>query len=154
MKRNEQIVPLSRDHHAGLLFCWKIRQGIRNQTETERIRQYVLYFWQEHLKTHFREEEELLFSTTTDVLIGRAISEHRILENRIRQVIDNKQINYTLLEEIADLTDNHIRFEERILFPFLESVLPVAVLNSIGNTLRELHKDSRPDNYADAFWTS
>ncbi|NCT95599.1 MAG: hemerythrin domain-containing protein, partial [Chitinophagaceae bacterium] len=116
MKRNEQIVPLSRDHHAGLLFCWKIRQGIRNQTETERIRQYVLYFWQEHLKTHFREEEELLFSTTTDVLIGRAISEHRILENRIRQVIDNKQINDTLLEEIADLTDNHIRFEERILF--------------------------------------
>lgn len=35
MKRNENLVPLSRDHHFGLLCCWKIRQGIKKEVSQE-----------------------------------------------------------------------------------------------------------------------
>jgi len=38
IKRNEALKPLSRDHHHGLLLCWKIRQGIKLNIEPERIK--------------------------------------------------------------------------------------------------------------------
>ncbi len=62
IKRNENMVPLSRDHHFGLLFCWKIRQGLKAKIDLERIRKYILHFWKSHLEQHFKEEETLLFS--------------------------------------------------------------------------------------------
>ena len=29
IKRSEYLKPLSRDHHQGLLLCWKIRTGLK-----------------------------------------------------------------------------------------------------------------------------
>lgn len=34
MKRNENIVLLSRDHHFGLLCAWKIRQGLKKKLKS------------------------------------------------------------------------------------------------------------------------
>ena len=54
IKRRKELVPLSRDHHNGLLLCWKIRTGIRTEIDYTRISQYVLYFFEHDLKEHFR----------------------------------------------------------------------------------------------------
>ena len=35
LKRNPNLVPLSREHHYGLLFCWKLKQGLANGTDPE-----------------------------------------------------------------------------------------------------------------------
>ena len=61
IRRNKHILELSRDHHFTLLFCWKIRQGLKMQIAPERLKNYVNYFWGEHMQPHFREEEEILF---------------------------------------------------------------------------------------------
>ncbi|MEO5946621.1 MAG: hypothetical protein ABIP79_07360, partial [Chitinophagaceae bacterium] len=53
IKRSKQLTPLSREHHDGLLFAWKIRQGLENETPLEQLRKYTMWFWQQHIKPHF-----------------------------------------------------------------------------------------------------
>ena len=62
IKRNQHIVQLSKDHHFTLLFCWKIRQGIKMQIESERQKNYIRYFFKEHMEPNFQNEEKLLFN--------------------------------------------------------------------------------------------
>ena len=61
IKRNENLVPVSREHHATLLFCWKLRTGVKGETEPERMIRYTNWFWLHHLQSHFATEEKLLF---------------------------------------------------------------------------------------------
>lgn len=44
IKRTKALQPLSRDHHHGLLLCWKIRQGIKLNVEPERIKNIWIGF--------------------------------------------------------------------------------------------------------------
>lgn len=43
LKRNENLKVLSREHHYGLLFSWKIREGLQKSIPTERMRPFVEY---------------------------------------------------------------------------------------------------------------
>lgn len=151
MKRNKHIVSLSHDHHDGLLFCWKIRQGIKNRVDPLRIVRYVRYFWQDHLLSHFREEEQLLFILPGDEKVARALDEHRQVAVLVNGLLNGPAADaYPLLSVLADTVDNHIRFEERILFPYLEKRLPEAQLENIG---RQLNKNPHlPDAWPDAYW--
>ncbi|MBN8672865.1 MAG: hemerythrin domain-containing protein [Chitinophagales bacterium] len=152
IKRNENIVPLSRDHHFGLLFCWKIRQGLKAKIELERVRKYILYFWKFHLEQHFNEEETLLFSQVQNKLCDDGFSQHKEIRNIIARFTESANDNEELYALLASLVDEHIRFEERILFPYLESVLPVEKLGEIGTQLKEMHVEPSADNYSDEFW--
>ena len=60
IKRNENILKLSKEHHFSLLFCWKIRQGLKAGADSSRIIKYVQYFKTHFLLPHFSEEEIFL----------------------------------------------------------------------------------------------
>ena len=53
MKRDKNIVPLSQDHHFGLLSGWKIKQGIKKNISYERIKNYINYHWDNSQSFHF-----------------------------------------------------------------------------------------------------
>ncbi len=151
MKRDENIVTLSRDHHIALLFCWKIRQGIKKQVPADRIRPYVQYFWDNHLEQHFLEEETVLFAGLHDALCEQAIAEHAVIRQLIVET-SAADITEDKLSLLADSIDNHIRFEERTLFPHLEQLLQGNPLMAIGERLRQMHEAHLPDIYPDEFW--
>ncbi|MGV3589658.1 MAG: hemerythrin domain-containing protein [Adhaeribacter sp.] len=154
LKRSEHIVILSREHHTGLLFCWKIRQGLRKEVDTKRIRAYVPYFWENHLRQHFQEEEEQLFLKVNDALCQKALQQHQEIKSLIEQVIQSTPApTPNLLNQLADYVDAHIRFEERELFPHLEKVLNPQELKNIGAALEQSHATPVTDNFPDAFWT-
>lgn len=148
MKRNKNIVPLSQDHHFGLLCSWKIRQGLKKEVDIDRIQKYVDYFWNNSLKQHFKEEE-LLFASLNDDFTLRVIKEHSDLEKLHQHIITEN--SSTLLIEFSDLLEKHIRFEERQWFPYLESTHNDSELEEIGIKLNEIHSDEK-DNYPDEFW--
>jgi len=152
MKRHESIVALSREHHFGLLFCWKIRQGIKKHVPTERIQPYIQYFWDYHLQQHFEEEEKLLFAALQDDLCDQAILEHNNIRELVASVNRIIPVRPDKLILLADTVDNHIRFEERTLFPHIEKELPEEVLADIGLRLKLLHEGHPKDNYHDEFW--
>ncbi|MFT3903482.1 MAG: hemerythrin domain-containing protein [Niabella sp.] len=151
MKRNENIIPLSRDHHDGLLFCWKIRQGIKLDVELTRIQAYARYFWEQHLRQHFYEEENILFKYQDDEFTQRAMKEHTEIKELI-ETITNANIEKRSLQHLADLVDKHIRYEERELFPHLESTLTAEQLTEVGAQLQLLHAVGHHDDFTDTFW--
>lgn len=147
-------MPLSREHHFGLLFCWKIRQGLKNGTDLELMRTYVLYFWKNVLKPHFEEEEWLLDKLVSedDVNKSRMEEEHKLLQALIELIQNGSPMDKDLFRVLdKDLVD-HIRWEERELFPYLQTVVDDAKLDHIGKLMEHKH-DPRIDNFTPEFWT-
>jgi hemerythrin-like domain-containing protein len=153
MKRNENIQALSRDHHFGLLFCWKIQKGLTSNVEIERINRYVNYFWETNLHQHFLEEETILFHQLHDRFCDDAIREHKAIALQINKINNKEKLNPKAYADLAMLVNRHIRFEERILFPHLENTLSANQLRIIGLELAELHQKEAVDDYEDEFWS-
>ena len=151
IKRSKHIVTLSREHHTGLLFCWKIRQGLKKQADTSRMQKYVAYFWQNHLRQHFQEEEKHLFEKVNDEYCWKAMQQHRDIRALIHQ-ITSSHLSEALLNQLADTVDAHIRYEERELFPHLERELDEQELIRIGAALEQAHAHPVKDDFADEFW--
>ncbi|HEY9341683.1 MAG TPA: hemerythrin domain-containing protein [Hanamia sp.] len=150
VKRNENIAKLSRDHHASLMFCWKLRQGIRHHVSTERMTKYLEYFLEHHFNPHFKEEEEILFAGQHHKKVEKAIDDHVAIKRAIHNILfSDSEHQYDELSALADSVDDHVRYEERKLFPFLEKELTKQQLETIGN---QISVEPLKDNYKDEFW--
>ena len=152
IKRSPYLVALSRDHHTGLLFCWKIRTGIKKEVAPERINRYIVYYWNEHLKTHFEEEETLLFDPVKTPLSKKAMEQHVGIRQQLTKVTGPEKHNSEAYLVLEQLVNEHIRFEERELFPALEQELSEEQLIVVGERLKVLHDTPLKDDYADEFW--
>ena len=149
MKRDKNIVPLSQDHHFGLLSGWKIKQGIKKNISYERIKKYINYHWDNSQSFHFDEEEKILFPYSDDELTQRALDEHKEIRKLLKTL--NEVEDFELLTLYADKVTEHIRFEERVLFPHLENILTEEQLAEVGKKLNEIHHYAE-DEYHDEFW--
>jgi iron-sulfur cluster repair protein YtfE (RIC family) len=152
LKRNENIRAISKDHHWGLLFCWKIKTGLNNNIEPERLKKYLNHFWEGHLKGHFHDEEVLLFSRVNDDLCNKGKLDHQLITALILKIIDKKDASTNDLQALIEMLQAHIRFEERILFPHFENILSSEILLSIGDLLAKEHNSEYEENYPDNFW--
>jgi hemerythrin-like domain-containing protein len=135
IKRSKQLTPLSKDHHDGLLFAFKIKQGLKNGSDIKLIAEYVQWFWKNHLEEHFREEEQILAPhlPAENELLKQMFDEHESIEAMIH--INENIPDSTLLQNLAQAIDDHIRFEERVLFPYAEKIIPENELNLIYEQL-------------------
>lgn len=149
IKRSDEIVKLSRDHHISLLFCWKIRNGIKKNAEVSRMKNYVSYFLTDHMRPHFQEEEDFLFAPIKDEKVQRALNEHVVILNLTGKILNSDEPEKDDLLNLANLVDTHVRYEERILFPHLESILSAEQLAEIG---RQLSDHLSKDIFEDKFW--
>ncbi len=152
IKRHDNIAPLSREHHGALLFSWKLKQGVKNGTSTERIKKYISWFWKHHLLPHQQTEEEVLFTDATDPLVKKALEEHTEIRDRIDAILVNESTAREAIPELAELNDTHIRYEERELFPHLEKKLSLVELERIGQILLHNEEHSAKEDYDDPFW--
>lgn len=148
MKRNINLQELSRDHHHGLLLGWKIRKGLQTEVPESSIADYVRFFWDRALAPHFSEEEELIlrFLSDNDEFKQRTLLEHQAVQDRVKNLNTKDD-----LLGLATLLDNHIRFEERELFPYLESLLTENQLEKIGESIATSHHPYT-ENYPNEFW--
>lgn len=152
IKRNENLVRISRDHHATLLFCWKIRTGLKLNIDTERIKTYVQYFWQVHMQPHFVEEETILFVPVKDAAVQKALDEHADINKQVESIMASSIVQSQQLATLADVVDNHVRYEERELFPHLENILTGEQLKEIGSRLQATAGTVCNDDFTDEFW--
>lgn len=150
IKRSKQLTPLSKEHHDGLLFAWKIKQGLKNGTDIKVIAQYVQWFWENHLQEHFREEEEILAPHLPgdNELLKQMVDEHQEIESMIH--INENIPDANLLLNLAQAVDDHIRFEERQFFPYAEKAIPEKELNLIYEQLSK--EPASRENWEVEFW--
>lgn len=118
IKRHEALKYLSREHHSGLLLCWHIKEGFKKKIDILRIKTYADFVWENNLKNHFKLEEKYLFPVLEEdhELIKRALSEHFRLELLFNTASEPSAI----LKFIEKELEEHIRFEERVLFNLIQ----------------------------------
>jgi hemerythrin-like domain-containing protein len=149
IKRSKQLAPFSREHHDALVFLLRIKQGLKNGTAAAMISEYIHWFWTNNLETHFKQEERLLLPhlPEADKLAKQLKDEHE----SIRALIGG-QLDLHAIEQFSNVLNAHIRFEERELFPHIESKVPSDHLNEIFEQL------DRPvqcqTSWMSKFWTS
>lgn len=150
IKRSPYIVNLSKDHHDALLFVWKIRQGIKRNVTPERISSYVTFFNDHHLKEHFREEEEILFSylPAGDELVKKACDDHDEIEFLLSKVSSVHSYNFLAL--LADELEGHVRFEERVLFNHIQETMSEEQLKEAAERLGS--STAGIEDWTDEFW--
>ncbi|GGK47704.1 MULTISPECIES: hemerythrin domain-containing protein [Flavobacteriaceae] len=147
IKRHQSLQEFSRDHHQGLLLCWKIKIGLSNGIAVDRIKLYVNWFYDNHILEHFQLEEKYMFPVLGNKhpLITRALEEHILLETLFK---DTSEIENTLTVLHVKLKE-HIRFEERILFNEIQNIATKEQLEDI----EKFHTNNKfADNFNDIFW--
>ena len=150
IKRSKELAPLSREHHDGLLFAWKIKQGLANGTPVETLCNYTRWFWTNHLKSHFKNEETVLvrFLPADNSLVLQMFKDHEQIRDLIISI--DKEPGSNSLKLLADFVNNHIRFEERELFVYAEKTLTQEQLNEIYKELP--HDLNCETEWKDEFW--
>ena len=150
LKRSKDLAPLSREHHDGLLFAWKIKQGLTNGTPIETLCNYTRWFWANHIKPHFKDEEKVLvkFLPAGNALVQQMFKEHAQIRDLVISL--DKEPDSNSLQLLAEFINNHIRFEERQLFAYAEENLTPEQLDEIYKDLpQELQCNTE---WKDEFW--
>lgn len=149
LKRHESLKPLSREHHHGLLLCFKIREGQKKGIEPQRIKAYTNFFYKTQLIPHFAFEEKEVFPLlgAEDDLVKQALAEHKRLESLF---FENENLAETQTAIEKEL-QAHIRFEERVLFTKIQETTNEENLAKI-TTAEDTLETPNPDDWADKFW--
>jgi len=126
MKRSEALQPLSREHHTALALAKACERAVqsRDEEKVNKTCQRVIQAFSDELEPHFQYEEQsllpLLRSPENQPLEQRTWEDHR----QLRALLDGlRQNNIEALDRFGKLLSDHVRFEERELFPMLENML-------------------------------
>jgi hemerythrin-like domain-containing protein len=144
MKRDPAIAGLSRDHQHGLAVALQLR---RVTAETAADAQAAfLAFWEEEGQRHFRAEEEVLLpaaarhvAPTTDAVV-RVLVEHVDIRRRAAELALAPAAELDDLHALGDRLHEHIRHEERVLFPLIEEALPDDELSALAEALERAER--------------
>ena len=133
IKRSPALIQFSKDHHFALLLIWKIRRGIYLDIQPERINNYIMFFFENYLEDHFKEEEELLFVHLDKNSESRkiAVNDHKVLREIVEDIKSNPK-NESIATSFADKLEKHIRLEERELFNELQNTLGESELDIVA----------------------
>jgi len=137
LKRSAELAPLSREHHDGLQFVWKLREGIKNNLAPGRLKAFTVFYWQQHIRPHFFHEEQVLAKHIPDdnPFLNQMNEEHALIREMMLSLgNDTTPENFA---NLADIIYNHIRFEERQLFQWAEDNLTKEQLQEIYKQLEE-----------------
>lgn len=151
IKRSPQLAPLSREHHDGLLFAWKIKHGIENKAPLEVMRKYTLWYWRHHIKPHFFQEEKILlpYMPANHPMANKLLEDHDHIRELILDLDDAADKRSLVI--LSDLLNAHIRFEERELFGYLEESLTPEQLEEVFRQL-EKHPVHCEQEWKEEFW--
>lgn len=127
MKRAFALEPFSRDHNDGLHLARALKEERPNAPALAREA------WERELADHFAEEERLL-GPLAGADSARLYEEHRQIEQFISELP-------TSCVPLGQALEDHIRWEERLLFPAIESrMTPDEAANLAQEALKMEHR--------------
>ncbi len=142
MKRAEALRPLSREHLVALLTAKRVREA----ADLEQARKTFLGFWEEDGRRHFRVEEEVLlpvWATHAEVDrdgVARMLEEHLAIRRDALRLAAG-ELSLEQARELGALLHDHVRFEERQLFPAVEADLDPQALDRLSAAIEAAEAD-------------
>ena len=144
MKRDPALVSLSHDHHQALFVAQKLRRATAETLGEERAA--FLAYWEEHGRAHFRLEEEVLLPAYAahgdphHPLVARALCDHVAIRHRAAALAGDSAPTAVALNELGVCLADHVRLEERELFPLIERAMPAARLAAVAAALEQAER--------------
>jgi iron-sulfur cluster repair protein YtfE (RIC family) len=102
----------------------KSRAALRTEEVANKALDQLTGFYEAEMISHFREEEEQIFPLLVDANghipdeLARAMSEHLRIHALVMQL--RRLPSIPLMEELLDVIEDHVRLEEKQLFPLIE----------------------------------
>lgn len=127
MKRAPALQPLSREHHTALTLAKACERAVQSHDEEQIAAAClrVLRAFSAELEPHFQLEEQSFLPLLRDGEYGSLERRAREEHQRLRALLDGlRQDDAEALARFGRLLSDHVRFEERELFPALEHLLP------------------------------
>ena len=150
-KRHPSLIPLSHDHHHGLVLAFRLREGLpRNRQPADNPQgqaEDTIRFFRDNLIAHFRAEEEVLFPALRAYvpyaapMLATLTTEHGEMRAQVEcltQASPDAATLQTRLKAFGDLLERHIRREERELFPFYEKYVPETEAARVGKEIARI----------------
>ncbi|HNU89159.1 MAG TPA: hemerythrin domain-containing protein [Ferruginibacter sp.] len=143
MKRIEALAPLSRDHHGSLILAQLLKKGAPAYNglphTVEGKIAYARQLFGKEIKEHFRKEE-LVLDKAKDCheAIGRISEEIKAEHKELTALflsLDTVSDAEIKMDELGNKLEEHIRKEERVLFPLLQQYCPEELLLQIHRVL-------------------
>jgi hemerythrin-like domain-containing protein len=145
MKRHPGLQTLSRDHHQALLIAQRLRRA--NGSAAAQAQAAFLEFWHSEGELHFRVEEEVLLPRfaaaggARSAAIARVLVDHA--EIRLRALrLQGEPASTAVLKELGELLAEHVRLEERDLFPAIEEVLSDRQLRKLAADVEDAERQA------------
>ncbi len=142
MKRHPSLQPLSREHHRALLYWRELDKQLGSpqsaglRTAASALQQY----WHPRFASHMADEEHVLLDALPGAMRSQLLDEHDLLRLLLCSLNDRLgsggPLALDVLASLAATLHAHIRWEERVLFPYLQCHVPPDELRSWEDRLR------------------
>ena len=139
MKRHEALAPLSREHHSTLILAQLLKKDAPEYKGLPSLltdkASYAKQQFETIIQKHFQQEEIILDKTKDchpdiKTLAAEIMQEHRQLTALFKSIDTTTNLVDTL-DDLAKTLQEHIRKEERVLFPLLQQHCNETLLQQI-----------------------
>jgi hemerythrin-like domain-containing protein len=145
LKRHDSLQMFSRDHYGGLVAAQHLLRA-RSADERRKALGEFLEAWRSEIAEHFVDEERLLTPLMDVAQRARMDEEHATLRALAQQAEQQANAADPWADFVRDLgqrLNDHIRWEERELFPALEQSATSEQLRQIGEQTHRI-EPTRP----------
>lgn len=147
-RRHETLIPLTHDHHHALAQARRLADSAAGSDRGARARRAddFVNFYLGRLLHHFREEEELFFAPIVNhdaahEQVLQALAEHlevHALAHRLKRQVAAGDADPGTMTALSALVTRHVRFEESVLFPLVESLIAEQELYELAADRRDV----------------
>jgi hemerythrin-like domain-containing protein len=137
VKRAEALRPLSREHLRTLVVAKELKEAADPQEAAAAF----LDFWREDGSAHLRIEEEVLlpfWAAHADMdseAFLRVVQEHLVIRREALR-LETGDATDSEIRALGQTLHDHVRFEERRLFPMIEEDLHAGAIEVLAAALR------------------
>jgi hypothetical protein len=141
MKRDAALASLSRDHHQALVLAQRLRRATGETAGQSRTA--LLRYWEAHGRLHFRLEEEVLLPAYAGhgdahhPLLAWTLCDHVAIRHAVDSLAANPATHVAELQQLGAMLADHIRMEERSLFPLIQRAMPADQLAALAAHLEQ-----------------
>ncbi len=146
MSEIKSLFSISHDHFHGLMIVQMIKKNDSGFNETpfttEDKANYTIHFYKMELENHFYIEEHALqplvrgISKEIDETFDKVIEQHITLKDLISNLKDTSSKEEPL-NKFANALEEHIKLEERVLFPMIKKELSRDELLKLAENLKK-----------------
>ncbi len=136
MKRVDQLQPLSREHHQGLVISRHAKKCANDVAEIAKHWTALTDYINENMTNHFKVEDDLMLAKLESYRhshpkVAEVINKIAEQHDKLYQLINLQSLSATKVQELGNALYDHIKLEERELFPLAQQLLSEQELNAI-----------------------